>query len=159
MKAWQSICTVWRSGLVGSPNEGVGWGVLHSERECPPHFSASTGLWEASLRLRRSAVARQTTNCRSALGLGGNPTIGSYNRNQRLTRCNRGQVRSYKKNALLQWFTGCLIRGGLPAMRFPKRQSSTELTHSPVSAEVEFIHFVMEADTSVSTLSFLRTKV
>ncbi|UZA69984.1 hypothetical protein EZZ81_17810 [Pseudomonas viridiflava] len=29
----------------------------------------------------------------------------------------RGQVRSHKIQ-FLQWFTGCLIRGGLPAKRF-----------------------------------------
>ncbi len=43
-----------------------------------PESYCDHGLWEAPLRLRRSAVAQQTPDRRSALGLGGNPTIGSY---------------------------------------------------------------------------------
>ncbi|UZA68609.1 hypothetical protein EZZ81_10390 [Pseudomonas viridiflava] len=40
-------------------------------------------------------------------------------RMRRMYRPFRGQVRSHKIE-FLQWVTGCLIRGGLPAMQSPR---------------------------------------
>ncbi len=70
----------------------------------------TNGLWEAPPRLRRSAVAQQTRGS----GLVRECFIPVPN-THRVYWPFRGQVRSHK-NAFLQWFTGCLIRGGLPAM-------------------------------------------